>query len=614
MDELFVAATQKLLDGAFSVACDVLAARVGEAPKRLRDAHAEGQASRPDTMPRLVVPAELVHQSIADHLAQCKTWSSTVTFSDLTRPKELQKIHVELDTYVVPARLQISAAEAAQKRALKDVVRGSKSHVVVLGAPGAGKTTSVKRFCAEYFEGRTPILGQSFPIYFRLRDPEVHAQETPLLSAISRILPVSVDWEGVDYLNTLQCKQISDRVFLAYVDHFSPFIVFDGLDEVPDAKQREKIIDEFRSLATQLRRAKLILTCRTGELRQTFDNVSTFEIAPLSQDQVKEFAARWLPTKADSDKFCQAAFASPLADTIKRPLIVAHLCAIYERVGSIPEKPRTIYRKIIYLLLEDWDQQRGVIRRSKYAFFEIDRKTEFLAALAYRLSTHYAKSTFSRKDMSMACGDIARGFKLSISEVDFAATEIESHTGIVVEAGFDSFEFSHKSIQEYLTAEYIVRSATFTLLRRHLERLPTELAIAVSISADSTQYLSALVLTFLHAARPSTTFLQKFLTRLAQESPDIYSCKEAALTVVALASMGADIADLRILARDCLGVSGTRWILETYSAGEEANGDIALYLRSEHESLDLPQKLEVPGAVARLLPLELLSKDKRPLA
>jgi hypothetical protein len=105
MEELLVAATQKLLDGAFSVACDVLAARVSAAPKRPKDHQAEGQARRPETMPRLVVPAQLVHQAIADHLAQCKTWSSTVTFADLARPKELQKIHVELDTYVVPALL-----------------------------------------------------------------------------------------------------------------------------------------------------------------------------------------------------------------------------------------------------------------------------------------------------------------------------------------------------------------------------------------------------------------------------------------------------------------------------------------------------------------------------
>ncbi len=38
---------------------------------------------------------------------------------------------------------------------------------------------------------------------------------------------------------------------------------------------------------------------------------------------------------------------SPFADTAIRPLTIAHLCAIFERAGRIPDKPKTFYRKIV---------------------------------------------------------------------------------------------------------------------------------------------------------------------------------------------------------------------------------------------------------------------------
>ena len=35
--------------------------------------------------------------------------------------------------------------------------------------------------------------------------------------------------------------------------------------------------------------------------------------------------------------------------------------------------------------------------------------------------------------------------------------ELESHTGLFIQSGFDQFEFAHKSLQEFLTAEYLVK-------------------------------------------------------------------------------------------------------------------------------------------------------------
>src|SRR5690606_8701661 len=98
--------------------------------------------------------------------------------------------------------------------------------------------------------------------------------------------------------------------------------------------------------------------------------------------QIKVFIEKWLINKESVDKVYNEILLSPFKDTLSKPLTLAHLCAIYERYGRIPEKPKTLYKKIVTLLIEDWDNQRSIQRKSKYSNFDTDRKFDFLCNLS----------------------------------------------------------------------------------------------------------------------------------------------------------------------------------------------------------------------------------------
>ncbi|MEZ4676746.1 MAG: hypothetical protein R2932_21225 [Caldilineaceae bacterium] len=174
---------------------------------------------------------------------------------------------------------------------------------------------------------------------------------------------------------------------------------------------------------------------------------------------------------------------SPFSDTTIRPLTLAHLCAIYERIGKIPDRPKTVYRKIIDLLLDEWDEQRSVRRISRYANFESDRKFEFLCNLAYELTTTFSKTLFSDKDLLQIYRQIYDNYDLLVNEAQKVVDELESHNGLFVQTGYNLYEFAHKSLQEFLTAEYIVKLPIIPEQSRTLVKLPNELAIAVTISS-----------------------------------------------------------------------------------------------------------------------------------
>ena len=185
--------------------------------------------------------------------------------------------------------------------------------------------------------------------------------------------------------------------------------------------------------------------------------------------------------------------SSPYYDTAIRPLTLSHLCAIFERIGKIPEKPKTIHRKVVSLLLEDWDEQRHIVRNSKYNNFEIDRKLEFLANFSFLLTSKYQKSIFSKEEIKQVYLSIFPNFGLPEKDFKNVIKEIETHTGILICIAQDEYEFTHKSTQEYLTAEYLVRLPNIPNTLRLITKLPNEIAITVSLSSSPSLYISSLL-------------------------------------------------------------------------------------------------------------------------
>jgi hypothetical protein len=181
--------------------------------------------------------------------------------------------------------------------------------------------------------------------------------------------------------------------------------------------------------------------------------------------------------------------SSPCGSEV-RPLTLAHLCAIYERYGTIPEKPRTVYRRIIRLLLEEWDEQRSVRRFSKYAGFEVDRKEEFLQSLSYQITFNFKVHRFTHQQLEECYQRIYKAFGLPQGEVKHVVREVESHTGLIVEAAYDTYEFAHKSLQEYLAASFIVKLPELPTQLRHF---PHEAALAVALSSHPTKYLTIIL-------------------------------------------------------------------------------------------------------------------------
>lgn len=498
----------ELIKAGISVAKDILGNRIKEKNKELledkkkkeEDKKGKGKqnvALSQDELTRIIlspnerIDARLLHtdtttkRNITQHLEQLKTWSGFIGFRDLNGEKKLSDIYVELDTYLMPLRTHFSEAERTSIKPLLTALFCDNRHAVVLGQPGAGKTTSMKKLCANFFNGLidTPY---NFPILIRFRDLNVKGNQNIIRGFLHKLLAISVESSDSTPAETSEAW-IKESIYTV-INELKPVIILDGFDELQTQQQKSAVLEELRQLTCSCRQAKIIITCRTGEFNFNLDFTSDFEISSLTQEQILIFANKWIVDKQKANNFVESINSSPFSDTVIKPLSLAHLCAIYERTGNIPDRPKTVYKKVVNLMLEEWDEQRSIKRESRYAMFEADRKFEFLSHLSYHLTVRGSTAIFNQQQLIEAYSAICKNFGLPEEQSALAANEIESHTGLFLQTGYLQYEFAHKSLQEYLTAEYLVKLPTLERVKKHIELLGAELAIATSISSNPSCY------------------------------------------------------------------------------------------------------------------------------
>lgn len=502
-----------------------------------------------------------IEESLNIHLRGVKNWCNEVSFTDLKKSKSLDDIFIDLDLYIYPRRVRLSLDEKISKIPLEKIFKKEPNHIALLGQPGSGKTTSMKHLCHSIiFDENFYPEEFDFPILIQLRDfnrlgKQSEYKKGLIFNYLFEILGLKLlihDNQEED-----QIQSIKEKIVTEILNNVKSLIILDGFDELQFYNRRELIIHEIGKLAKTIESSRLIVTSRTADFNYSTEKLSIYELSPLDDSQIYKFAHKWLKNKEAADKFLEAIRNSPFYDATIRPLTIAHLCAIFERVGKIPEKPKTVYRKIVNLLLEEWDEQKNIRRQSEYSGFETDRKFEFLSNLAYTLTISSFNVSFSKYDLEDAYLKIFQDFDLNRKDAEKVVSELESHTGLFVQAGYHQYEFAHKSLQEYLTAEFIVKLPIIPNQRNILIRLPDELAIAVTISSSPSSYFIELINNRFLPHRFNYKFIKSFISRLIVEKPDFNNIEEVGISAlllysIYLNSLSDDQSQLRLFYPDSL--------------------------------------------------------------
>lgn len=488
-----------------------------------------------------------IETAIANHTNEVDNWSKEINFNDLKKSKLTTKVFIDVDISLLPRKYLVSSQEIVEKISSQALFSTINKNLVILGQPGAGKTTLTKFWCQSVLWDANfyPDLFK-IPILIRLKEinekikrvDEKNILINLLFEQLGLVISKEDEEVAVEEDDILLSKE---RLLFPILQTLQPLIILEGFDEITFQKTRVSVLNDFKKLVLNLKDGIVVLTSRSSDYGYSIENTEVLEICSLDNEQVKKFALKWLGEQNKVNDFLKSLNDSPFNDTAIRPLTVSHLCAIYERVGKIPDKPKTVYRKIVNLLLEEWDEQRAIKRVSAYGEFEIDRKFEFLARLAYEIIAEYKSSSFSEQILENVFNKIKIDFSLEKEDSGKVIKEIESHTGLIIEAAYKYYEFAHKSLHEYLAAEHLVKLPLIPHEIELLSRIPNELAIAVTISSNSSLYFSELVFNRFNLKETpaknqlfGNNFITTFVNRLVLEKPDFNASSETSLALVLL--------------------------------------------------------------------------------
>ena len=338
--------------------------------------------------------------------------------------------------------------------------------LMVLGKPGAGKTTFLKYIAIQCIRGK--FQENLVPIFINLKDFAEIPNQPNILEFIKELF---VNFEVKE-------TQIDELI-----EHGKFLILFDGLDEIRENDSR-RVIKQIRNFSDQYHTNRFVITCRIAAQEYTFEKFTEVEIADFNDEQIKTFAQNWFQLKdpVKAQRFIENLKDKdnePIKELATNPLLLTLLCLVFEETANFPQNRSELYQEGIEVLLKKWDAKRNIERDQVYKKLSLIRKEDLLCQIALN-TFQKGDYFFKQRDVERVIADYM--YNLLDAETDSDEGELrqlskavlkslEAQHGLLMERARGIYSFSHLAFQEYFTAKKIVTNPDPQSLDKALQSL-----------------------------------------------------------------------------------------------------------------------------------------------
>ncbi|NEO05483.1 HEAT repeat domain-containing protein [Moorena sp. SIO3I8] len=432
-----------------------------------------------------------------DYCEQLANWFDDVKFAGIAVPgQEVEKSEKLAQIFVMPDVVEevstarpwereLLAGESQEKleRALSRKTTGRKflaqqllsqsqsRRVVILGAPGSGKTTLMSYFAVILAESKPELLGLDrdtdwLPILIRMRD-----------------FGINLDKNLIDYArgfaeNTMSVQRLPVGFFEHWLSDGRALILLDGLDEVAEEAKRNNVVRRIENFLGQFDRNRAIITSRPAGYRRDFFRTEEFphyQIEPFDDSKISAFIDNWYNSRFQDQAEAQRrkeSLRKALDDNdrikllARNPLLLTIIALIHRYQAVLPKERYKLYDKAVETLLTSWDANKELSSDKWLSYLSLDDLRRLMEWLAYWIHTQgdaedNDSGTLIDKDELIK--QLAEQIK-TLKQVDLYKAKqeakrfvelIQKRTGLLNEQGQDCYGFVHKTFQEYLCAQEI---------------------------------------------------------------------------------------------------------------------------------------------------------------
>ena len=345
-------------------------------------------------------------------------------------------------------------------------------NLVVLGAPGTGKTTLLKHLTLSLAAPTqdAPRLDKT-PIFLYLRDIANQIQRNPdysLRQAVQRLLTGRQITASLDWLST----DLADGRCL---------ILLDGLDEVANLELRQRVAAWVQRQIKQQPNNQFIITSRPfGYESNPLPQSLLLEVKLFTIEQVRHFIKNWylateIQTQGRDDNGVRREASTRATDLITRlhqapallemginPLLLTMIATIHHYRNRLPDQRVALYDEICDVFLGKRQQARGITSE-----LTPHQKKRVLQTLAYEMMRRNLRN-ISPADAADIIDPALKRVHPGTASEQFLQM-IANTSGLLVEHTRGVYSFAHLTFQEYLTAVYIKEQRLEQVLLDHVE-------------------------------------------------------------------------------------------------------------------------------------------------
>ncbi|MDC0669741.1 SUMF1/EgtB/PvdO family nonheme iron enzyme [Nannocystis radixulma] len=383
-------------------------------------------------------------------------------------------VSLELDEVYVPLRISSQGEVACDPPGpggcdefeLTDLFAqlGGRPHALLLGRPGSGKTTALRKLVQRCVREGSPSLHlapNTLPAFLRVRQFTAEDLNHPLANFVIR------------ELREVSGGALDDATLSEVWVHGRLLLLLDGLDELVEEDLQARLCGylAMQLASNDCHEVRVVIASRYsgqgGHLLSLDHTFTRCEVRPLDAGQVRGLIRRWFAEASKAlPKFSleqasrqaeqlitalsESHFGQRLQVMFSNPLLLTLMCVIVQQGRELPRHRAAFYGECLRVLLLRWRRAKGLD-----PLLDVDTAIALLRPLAYRLHAAGQREALAEDELVehifVRLAELGRG---SVDPLRVLAW-LHRETGVFTEFAPNAYGFFHLGIQEYLTALHI---------------------------------------------------------------------------------------------------------------------------------------------------------------